>query len=62
MFTGIIEAVGRLRAINTSGGGARVTIDTATLDLSDVKLGDSIATNGICLTVLALALMFRVKH
>ena len=37
MFTGIIEAVGRLRAINTSGGGARVTIDTATLDLSDVK-------------------------
>ena len=54
MFTGIIEAVGRLRAINTSGGGARVTIDTATLDLSDVKLGDSIATNGICLTVVAI--------
>ena len=53
MFTGIIEAVGRLRAINTSGNGARVTIDTATLDLSDVKLGDSIATNGICLTVVA---------
>jgi riboflavin synthase len=54
MFTGIIEAVGRLRAINTSGGGARVTIDTAALDLSDVKLGDSIATNGICLTVVAI--------
>jgi len=54
MFTGIIEAVGRLRAINSSGDGARVTIDTATLDLSDVKLGDSIATNGICLTVVAL--------
>ena len=54
MFTGIIEDVGRLRAINTSGGGARVTIDTATLDLSDVKLGDSIATNGICLTVVAI--------
>ncbi|MGB1263888.1 MAG: riboflavin synthase [Cognaticolwellia sp.] len=53
MFTGIIEAVGRLKAINTSGDGARVTIDTATLDLSDVKLGDSIATNGICLTVVA---------
>lgn len=54
MFTGIIEAVGRLSAINTSGDGARVTIETATLDLSDVKLGDSIATNGICLTVVAL--------
>jgi len=54
MFTGIIEAVGRLRAMNTSGGGARVTIDTAALDLSDVKLGDSIATNGICLTVVAV--------
>jgi riboflavin synthase len=54
MFTGIIEAVGRLSAINTSGDGARVTIETAALDLSDVKLGDSIATNGICLTVIAL--------
>jgi len=54
MFTGIIEAVGRLSAINSSAGGARVTIDTASLDLSDVKLGDSIATNGICLTVVAL--------
>ena len=54
MFTGIIEAVGRLRAINSSGDGARVVIDTATLDLSDVKLGDSIATNGICLTVVAV--------
>lgn len=53
MFTGIIEAVGRLRAINTSGDGARVTIETGTLDLADVKLGDSIATNGICLTVVA---------
>ena len=54
MFTGIIEAVGRLRAINSSGDGARVVIDTGSLDLSDVKLGDSIATNGICLTVVAV--------
>jgi riboflavin synthase len=53
MFTGIIEAVGHLKAINRSGDGARVTINTARLDLSDVKLGDSIATNGICLTVVA---------
>ncbi|MFT6918089.1 MAG: riboflavin synthase [Cognaticolwellia sp.] len=54
MFTGIIEAVGHLKAINSSGNGARVTINTAKLDLSDVKLGDSIASNGICLTVVAL--------
>ncbi|MBA6389602.1 riboflavin synthase [Colwellia sp. BRX10-3] len=54
MFTGIIEAVGRLKSINSSGDGARISIDTAALDLSDVKLGDSIATNGICLTVVAV--------
>jgi riboflavin synthase len=53
MFTGIIEAIGSLKAINTQGDGARVIVDTGSLDLSDVKLGDSIATNGICLTVVA---------
>jgi len=51
MFTGIIEAVGSLSAININGQGARITIATKLLDMSDVKLGDSIATNGICLTV-----------
>jgi len=51
MFTGIIEAVGSLSAININGQGARITIATQLLDMSDVKLGDSIATNGICLTV-----------
>ncbi|MFT5759232.1 MAG: riboflavin synthase [Alteromonadaceae bacterium] len=53
MFTGIIEAIGNLSAINISGEGARIVISTGSLDLSDVKLGDSIATNGICLTVVA---------
>jgi len=53
MFTGIIEAVGNLSAINISGQGARIVISTGSLDMSDVKLGDSIATNGICLTVVA---------
>jgi len=51
MFTGIIEAVGTIKAINVNGQGARLVIDTNNLDMSDVKLGDSIATNGICLTV-----------
>jgi riboflavin synthase len=51
MFTGIIEAVGTIKAINVNAQGARLVIATNNLDMSDVKLGDSIATNGICLTV-----------
>ena len=51
MFTGIIEAVGTIKAINVNGQGARLVIATNNLDMCDVKLGDSIATNGICLTV-----------
>lgn len=53
MFTGIIEAVGTIKAININGQGARLVIAVGNLDMSDVKLGDSIATNGICLTVVA---------
>jgi riboflavin synthase len=53
MFTGIIEAVGKIKQIRVTGQGALVTIDTQSLDMSDVKLGDSISTNGICLTVVA---------
>ncbi len=51
MFTGIIEAVGTIKAIDINSEGARLKIATNSLDMSDVKLGDSIATNGICLTV-----------
>lgn len=51
MFTGIIEAVGTIKAININAQGARLVIATNNLDMNDVKLGDSIATNGICLTV-----------
>ncbi|OUS24099.1 riboflavin synthase subunit alpha [Thalassotalea sp. 42_200_T64] len=51
MFTGIIEAVGKVKSIKLNASGARVMIASGNLDLSDVKLGDSIATNGICLTV-----------
>ncbi len=53
MFTGIIEAVGTIKAININSQGARLVIASNTLDMGDVKLGDSIATNGICLTVVA---------
>ena len=52
MFTGIIEAVGTLAELRRQGDMA-LTVHAPTLDFSDVKLGDSIATNGVCLTVVA---------
>lgn len=54
MFTGIIEAVGRIESIEDKGGDARLWIHTGKLDMSDVQLGDSIATNGVCLTAIEL--------
>ena len=54
MFTGIIQAVGRIDARQARGSDARFVIDAATLDLADVALGDSIAVAGVCLTVVAL--------
>jgi riboflavin synthase len=53
MFTGIIQAVGTVQRLQALGGDLRLQIQTD-LDLSDVQLGDSIATNGVCLTVIAL--------
>ncbi len=52
MFTGIVEAVGKLAAITPKGEDVTITVETGKLDMSDVKLGDSIATNGVCLTVI----------
>ncbi len=54
MFTGIIEAIGKLAKVESRQGDLRLTIDSGKLDLSDVQLGDSIATNGVCLTVVEL--------
>ena len=54
MFTGIIESVGHLRKVQRRGDDIRLTVASGKLDLSDVKLGDSIATNGVCLTVVEL--------
>ncbi|QBY05194.1 riboflavin synthase [Thalassotalea sp. HSM 43] len=51
MFTGIIEAIGSIASISVNSQGARIKVNVGKLDMSDVKLGDSIATNGICLTV-----------
>jgi riboflavin synthase len=55
MFTGIIEAVGRISQVEQRDRGVRLTIVADQLDFSDVGLGDSIAANGVCLTVVTLA-------
>ena len=51
MFTGIIEATGKIVAITPTQGDIRLKVQSDYLDFADVKLGDSIASNGICLTV-----------
>ena len=55
MFTGIVQAIGRVAEVNPSGRTAVVTIDAGGLDLADVVVGDSVACNGVCLTVKQLA-------
>ena len=54
MFTGIIQAVGTVAALQAHGGDLRLRIHTGKLPLADVALGDSICTNGVCLTVTEL--------
>ncbi|WP_417506647.1 riboflavin synthase [Marinomonas gallaica] len=54
MFTGIIEGFGRVAQLQRKGGDLTLKIHAESLDMSDVKLGDSIATNGVCLTVTRL--------
>jgi riboflavin synthase len=54
MFTGIVIAVGRLRSVEQVGGDARLEIDSGALPLAGVASGDSIAVNGVCLTVTRL--------
>lgn len=51
MFTGIIQAVGQIERIEIVGEDARLNIAAGDLDMGDVALGDSIAVNGVCLTV-----------
>lgn len=57
MFTGIVAAVGRIESVSPLGGsqaGVRLRIAAGALDLSDVVLGDSIAIQGACMTVVAM--------
>ena len=54
MFTGIIEAIGEIKQGTPLTEGVRLSIAPGALDLSDVKIGDSIAVSGVCLTVTTL--------
>ena len=53
MFTGIIEATGTIRQLEQQAGGdQRIVVEAGKLEMGDVALGDSIAVNGVCLTVI----------
>ena len=52
MFTGIIQSVGQLQSMQPQGGDQRITVTCGKLPMTDVTLGDSIAVNGVCLTVI----------
>ena len=51
MFSGIVAAVGRISEAKPEAGGLRLAVEAGGLDLGDVAIGDSIAVNGVCLTV-----------
>lgn len=65
MFTGIVAAVGRIAQVTPLGGaeaGVRLTVEAGALGLDDVALGDSIAIEGACMTVIAkTAATFEVE-
>ncbi|MCS5616343.1 MAG: riboflavin synthase [Candidatus Marinimicrobia bacterium] len=54
MFTGIIQAKGNIKEIRISNKGAVFSLNSNSLELSDVSIGDSIAVNGVCLTITQL--------
>jgi len=65
MFTGIIAAIGKIEVVQAKGGDLQLQVSTQQLDLADVKLGDSVAINGVCLTVVDISgatLSFDVSH
>ncbi len=54
MFTGIVQAVGRIESLTPLAQGVRLSVDTGTLERSGIALGDSICVQGACLTVVAI--------
>jgi riboflavin synthase len=55
MFSGIVADVGLIKLAQDREGGLRLTVTAEALGMDDVQLGDSIAVNGVCLTVVNLA-------
>ena len=51
MFTGIVQAMGRIAAVEPKGDGLRIALDIGLRDVADVAVGDSVAINGCCLTI-----------
>ncbi len=54
MFSGIVADAGMIKKVEDRAGGLRLTVATELLGMDDVALGDSIAVNGVCLTVVAI--------
>jgi riboflavin synthase len=55
MFTGIIQAVGRVKSIDRTGIGVRIATELDGLDIDELSIGDSICVNGVCLTVVEIS-------
>jgi len=54
MFTGIVQAVGRIANVAKQGDGLRLAVDAGVHEIADVAVGDSVCVNGCCLTVVAI--------
>jgi len=54
MFTGIVMGIGRVLTVTPLADGVHIAVDSRALELEDVRLGDSIAHSGVCLTVVDL--------
>ena len=54
MFTGIIQAIGHIDTVEKLGDGFRLHINAGKLDMTDIQLGDSIALQGACMTVVSM--------
>jgi riboflavin synthase len=60
MFTGIIESTGKITQIKPESGDYRLSVEVGKLSMQDVQLGDSIAVNGVCLTVIEFGASYFV--
>lgn len=62
MFTGIVQTIGNIKTVKSLGEDVQLTIETTGLDLNDVTIGDSIAVNGVCLTVTEIKANLWLAH